>query len=115
MLKLADDAMVKLKNNQIDAVLATLYTYNEEDNEVIPLVDDEKARIKKSFQVFPVHSFKRRFFSFQLEGCNDVNYEIEFDTLDHSKTQFMFNPVKIDGIWYLTVKNEHEEIDESMK
>lgn len=115
MLKLADDAMIKLKNNQIDAVLASLYTYNEEENEVIPLVEDEKAQIKKSFEVFPVQSFKRRFFSFQLEGCNDVNYEIEFDTLDHSKTQFMFNPVKIDGIWYLTVKNEHEEIDESMK
>lgn len=115
MLKLTDDAMEKLHNKQFDAVLASLHIYDDSLKTVNPLPESEKAKIQKMFNYFPVQKFKRTYFSFQLEGCNDVNYEITFDSIDSAKTHFMFNPVKVDGIWYLCVKGEKDEIDEKMR
>lgn len=115
MLKLTDDAMEKIHKGQFDAVLASLHSYDDSLKTVTPLEGVEKEKVKKSFEYFPVQKYKRVYFSFQLEGCNDVNYEITFDSIDNARTHFMFNPVKVDGVWYLCVKTTGDQIDEHMR
>ena len=75
-------------------------------------------RLRRQFKMFPVLDYKRQYFSFMLEGCNDVKYAITFATAEQAGTKeapvtmFMFNPVRVDGEWKLCVKTTKDEIDE---
>ena len=117
MLKLCDDAMEQLKAKQIDKVLASLYEYNDSTKEVKPLTDTTAKHYRHHFMMFPVKEYYRKYYSFQLEGCNDVKYEVVFATAEQAGTEepattaFMFNPVKIGGVWHLCVKTPSDEID----
>ena len=74
-------------------------------------------RYSRKFKMYPVLDYKRQYFSFMLEGCNDVKYEVTFATAEQAgtdkpaTTMFMFNPVKIDGNWKLCVKTASDEFD----
>lgn len=120
MLKLCDDAMESLKAKNIDKVLASLYEYTDSTHEIKPLTKETAQRYRRQFTMFPVLSYSRKYYSFQLEGCNDVKYEVVFATAEQAgteepaKTAYMFNPVKIDGEWKLCVKTADEEIDRTM-
>lgn len=117
MLKLCDDAMEQLKAKNFNAVLSNLYEYTDSTQEVKPLTENTRKRYLAKFKMFPVLDYTRVYYSFQLEGCNDVKYDIVFATAEQAgtpepaKTAFMFNPVKIDGNWKLCVKTANDEID----
>ena len=117
MLKLADDAMEQLKAKKIDQVIASLYEYNDSTQEVTPLSDSMKKRLARKFKMFPVLDYYREYYSFMLEGCNDVKYRVTFATAEQAGTKepattmYMFNPVKIDGEWKLCVKTPQDEFD----
>ena len=117
MLRLCDDAMEQLKGKKIDEVLASLYEYNDSTEEISPLSEHLAKRYARRFKMFPVLDYKRQYFSFMLEGCNDVKYEVTFATAEQAGTEkapttmFMFNPVKIDGQWRLCVKTASDEHD----
>ena len=119
MLRLCDTAMEQLKEKQIDLVLSTLYEYNDSTGEVKPLSDEVAKRYTKRFQMFPVLEYNRIYYSFMLEGCNDVKYEVTFASAEQSggndpaTTMYMFNPVKIDGDWKLCVKTPQDQHDET--
>lgn len=121
MLKLCDNAMEQLKAGKIDQVLANLYEYDDSTKEVKPLSEQTANRYRHQFSMFPVLDYSRQFFSFQLEGCNDVRYNVTFATADKTgtgspaKTAYMFNPVKIDGTWKLCVKTQKDETDPDMR
>lgn len=121
MLKLADDAMEQLKNRQYGEVLASLYEYTDSTAEVKPLTEATKKRYERRFKMFPVISYQRKYYSFQLEGCNDVKYDVVFATAEtagtpnDAHTAYMFNPVKVDGSWKLCVKTPTDEIDPLMR
>lgn len=120
MLKLCDDCMNSLKAGKIDQVIASLYEYNDTTEEVTPLTPATEKSYRKKFKIFPVLDFERVSYSFQLEGCNDVKYKVKFAESDNVeetgefKTMYMFNPVKIDGTWYLTVKRPGQDFDTNM-
>ena len=115
MLKLCDDCMVLLKNKNIDGALAMLNEYDDSTNSVQPLTDPTKAKYTRVFNMFPVLEYELAGYTFVQEGLNDVKYTITFAEEEHPekngepKTSFMFNPVKIDGQWYLTVKRPDQE------
>jgi hypothetical protein len=77
-----------------------------------------KKSLKRRFKLFPVLDYRREYYSFMLEGCNDVKYKVTFATSEQSgtgeapTTMFMFNPVKVDGEWKLCVKAPEKEVDE---
>lgn len=118
MLRLCDDAMELLKQKQVDQVLASLSEYNDSTGEVLPLSEEMSRRYARRFQMFPVLDYKRLYYSFMLEGCNDVKYEVTFATAEQTgseadaTTMFMFNPVKVNGAWSLCVKNTNHDLDE---
>lgn len=115
MLKLCNDCMDLLKNKNIDGALAMLNEYVDSTNSVQPLTDVTKAKYVRIFNMFPVLDYQLAGYTFLLEGLNDVKYTITFAEEEHPekngdpKTSFMFNPVKIDGTWYLTVKRPDQE------
>ena len=119
MLQLCDNAMELLKGKKIDEVIASLNEYNDSTQEVKPLSPLMEKRLKNQFRLFPVLDYRRVYFSFMLEGCNDVKYEVTFATAEQAGTEkapvtsFMFNPVKKDGEWKLCVKTLNDKIDNS--
>lgn len=116
MLKLADGCMTLLKAQKYDQALSMLYSYNDSTKEVAPLTAEEKQHYGRRFRVFPVLEYERDYYSFQLEGQNDVKYRITFapggDGEAPCRTALMFNPVKKDGQWYLTIKTARNGFDE---
>lgn len=121
MLKLCDDAMLELKNRQFDKVLSNMYEYNDSTKEVKPLSPETAKSYRNTFETFPVLDYHRQYYSFLVEGCNDVKYTVIFATAEQTgtgepaKTAFMFNPVKKDGQWYLCVKTEKDKVDNLLK
>ena len=120
MLQICDNAMELLKSKKIDEVIASLYEYNDSTEELKPLSDNLKKRITRRFKMFPVLAYNRQYYSFMLEGCNDVKYEVTFATpeqtgADSAKTMYMFNPILIDGDWKLCVKSALDEHDVSFE
>lgn len=117
MLSLCDSAMEMLKNKQIDKVCDMLYEYTDSTQEVKPITPETLKRYRNQFKTFPVLEYHRRYFSFQLEGCNDVKYDVVFATAEEAGTDkdattgYMFNPVKVDGTWKLCVKTADDEFD----
>lgn len=91
-----------------------LYEYNDSTKEVQPLTDKTRKQYERRFKVFPVLEYTMDYYSFQLEGVNDVKYRITFALEENPEqngnavTAMMFNPVKVDGVWYLTIKNGTE-------
>ncbi len=118
MLQLCDNAMELLKGKKIDEVIASLYEYNDSTKEAKPASEKTAKRYKRLFTMFPVLEYKRAYFSFMLEGCNDVKYDVVFarakdaGTDKDPKTAYMFNPVKINDEWKLCVKTLDEQIDQ---
>ncbi len=121
MLKLCDDAMEQLKHRNYNAVLASLYEYNDSTKETKPLSAATTKKYTTMFRMFPVLDYHRLYYSFQLEGCNDVKYKVTWATAEQAGTKepattaFMFNPVKIDGSWKLCVKTSNDEIDQTLR
>lgn len=117
MLQLCDNAMEQLKAKNIDQVIASLHEYNDSTGELSPLSEQMKQSLQRKFKMFPVLDYKKTYYSFMLEGCNDVQYEVTFSSADQAGTEkaptvmYMFNPVKVDDEWKLCVKTPKDEID----
>lgn len=119
MLDACDNCMKMLQDGKIDEVMNVLYEYDDSLNQVNPLSESTVQRYRRVFTMFPVIDYVRQYYSFQLEGLNDVKYSVKF-TPDNeetgekgAQTTFMFNPVKVDGSWYVTVKRADQELDNS--
>jgi len=117
MLNICDAAMEQLKQKNIDQVLASLFEYNDSTKELLPLSDKLRNRYQRIFQRFPVLEYELQYYSFMLEGCNDVKYQVTFATAEQmgsdqpATTMYMFNPVRVNGEWKLCVKNADDEFD----
>ena len=117
MLRLCDEAMESLKAKEVDKVIASLHEYDDSTREVKPLSDLLAKRYTRQFTMFPVLDYKREYFSFMHEGCNDVKYRVTFATAEQAgtaeapTTMYMFNPVKVDGEWKLCVKTPEDGLD----
>ncbi len=114
MLQLTDSCMQLLKAQKIDQVLDLLVEYDDSTKSVTPIPDELRKGYEGKFKMFPVVDYERSYYSFKEEGLNDVRYDVTFGTeeMGSPKTAYMFNPVKVDGKWYVSVKQSSQEIDE---
>ena len=116
MLNICDSCMMLLQDKNLEGALAMLYEYDDSTGQVSSLSDETRQRYERLFNMFPVLSFQRVKYTFMLEGLNDVKYDVVFAEEEHPevngvpKTSFMFNPVRVDGTWYLTVKRGDQDI-----
>ena len=116
MLSLSDSCMMLLQNKDLEGAMSMLYEYDDSTRQVLPLSEDTRRRYQRLFSMFPVLSYQRMTYTFVLEGLNDVGYDVIFAEEEHPeengvpKTSFMFNPVRVEGTWYLTVKRGDQDI-----
>lgn len=121
VLRLCDNAMDMLMNKQYDEVIASLYEYTDSTKEAKPISRETAAKYLRKFKMFPVVRYERKYYSFQLEGCNDVKYNVIFASGEAAGTSspaiigYMFNPVKVDGEWRLCVKTPSDFYDMNMQ
>lgn len=113
MLQKCDSCMQLLSEGRIEDALDMLVEYDDSLQQVSPLSDETRASYKRKFTLFPVIKYDLQYVSFMEAGLNDAKYEVQFgpDEAGAPKTAFMFNPVKVDGQWYLCVKTANQAFD----
>lgn len=113
VLHISRSCMDTLKAGNIDEALKMIYVLR--GGKATPLPAEKEKQLRKNFKYFPVINYKLDYYSFSNTDNNDVKFQIEFfkHTDPNDKTPntigFMFNPVKIDGTWHLTVKEADQE------
>ena len=102
-----DEVMSLLQSGAIDAALSHIYTVY--DDVLYRPSDESLLRLKSKFKNFPVLSYRMTDIAFQTQAINDVTYVYSFsqneDGSDAATFKIGFNPIKIDGEWYLTLKD----------
>ena len=108
VLDLADECMRKLQSGRVDEAVDMIYVlYNDV---VYRKSDSYTADLVTRFKAFPVRSYELLYYSFSTEGNNDISYSYSFATSKKSAggetMKLMFNPVYVDGRWFLTLKEK---------
>lgn len=107
VLAQGEKCMQLLKENKLDDALSMLNILHE--NTVMPLPEAYADHLRQRFSIMPVYDFTFDYFAFSTEGNNDLAYKIEFAPKNADgiapTMKFTFNPVKVDGKWYLTLKD----------
>lgn len=102
-----------MKAGDKDAAFELLYMLVENDK-VEPVNAEYKAKIGNQFNIFPVLDFHSKEIRIGNAEDNIASYSIVFARDDQGKESaisFGFNPVKINGKWYLTVRNATSQLD----
>lgn len=107
VLDMAEDFMKKLKDGQVEEAVDMIYVLH---NDVVYKKSAEYTDqlVNRFRYVFPVLSYERRYYSFSTEGNNDISYSYTFGPERNGQApsmRLMFNPVYVDGQWYLTFKD----------
>ena len=104
VLKLGSTVMRCLKQGQVDSAMLNLYVLK--DDELRPMDEASKARFSERFTVRPVQSYMISGMSFSTPGVNDLSFRFSpNENVNNGALKLMFNPVKVDGQWYLAVKD----------
>ena len=108
VLDLADECMRKLQSGRVDEAVDMIYVlYNDV---VYKKSASYTADLVARFKAFPVRSYERLYYSFSTEGNNDISYSYIFAPskkgVGGETMKLMFNPVYVDGLWYLTLKEQ---------
>lgn len=115
LLSIADSCMTLLANGEYEKALAGV---GYVDGETIEAMTPEMiARTAMSFKSLGVHGFERSGYELSLSDRNTVNYRLKIGgplaggpstgsgtTAIVPTTGFAFNAYRIDGRWYLTLK-----------
>ncbi len=103
----ATRCMELLKADSVEQAIDMLYTVD--GTKLRKLSDEEKANMKKRFTRFPVVDYAFEYLAFATQGNNDMKYTTysrlrAADERPSKGVSLMFNPVRIDGQWYLAIK-----------
>lgn len=109
VLALCTQCMELLKAKETEKALDMLYAINN-TGVAKALSAEKREELNKRFQNFPVIKYRLDYFTFSTQGNNDVKYKIEFTPRTTTETPgstmgFMFNPIKVDRQWILTIKD----------
>lgn len=121
MLKIADDCMKLLQERKYDEAIGMLYVYDDSTKVLESISSDMASSLRRRFKVFPVLKYERDYFTFMEQGANDVRYKVWFAEEEHPEINgeavmnLMFNPVKVDGSWYLCLKDYGQKFNENKR
>lgn len=112
VLKQTRECMECLKMGKIEEAIDMLSMLS--DTKISSLSEEAKQQLRKRCRLFPVLDYSLAYFSFIADTVNDVKYIVKFKegTKNHKPNTigFMFNPVKKDGQWHLTIKQATQEM-----
>lgn len=110
MLNLASACMDTLKNGHVETALNMMYITRNDT--LMPMSNEQKARMTKKFQRFPILEYTIESFKFSQYKGNEVKFRVKFaegnetENLPAAYTGMKFNPIKYGTDWYLTIENE---------
>lgn len=119
VLHLADSCMTLLKERNLEKAIDMIY-FLKDSSTVVPMDAGQRLTLSKMFKHHPVYDYELDYFTFSRQDLNDIKYRVQFFRLDGPDDHrpntigFMFNPVKIDGIWRLTMKNAWQTSQDQM-
>lgn len=105
--EMADSYLSLLHDNRFDDALNMLFEVSNDS--IVPISEESRNNYFTQFETFPVVSFERT-----AVDWNDwsilLNYRICFSENSTNSTPFFYNiqlqPVRKDGLWYLTTVNK---------
>ena len=107
VMDLSTQVMDSLKSGNVEWAVDCLCELSGGDTPTA-LGEETRERMLKRFKRFPVVDYELDYYSFSTPLFNDLKYRTFFRERDDSGTapamSLMFNPVKVDGKWYLCVK-----------
>ena len=108
VLDLAEQFMTLLKDGQTEEAVDMIYVlYNDQ---LYRKSEAYSQMLVQRFKVFPVYSYHLVYYSFSTQGNNDISYQYAFGRPTSEKPaptiKLMLNPVLVDGVWYLTLKEQ---------
>lgn len=110
-IKKANEVMDLLKHNDIAKALDKIYVIDSVGNPE-KLSQESIEELTQRFEMFPVKKYKLQRFYFKAWNNNLIDYMTEFYESDNpgapNKIAVVFNPVRKDGEWYLTLKNTRQ-------
>lgn len=100
--------MDSLKGGNIDAAVAMLYERDPEGG-VRPVGAETREQLKARYASFPVKSWRMDHMDLSIPSLNDLKFIYKMSE-DESMPgmAIMFNPAKVDGKWYLMLKQEDQ-------
>ena len=99
-----------LKENKLNELADILY-YLQEDNTINSLNEEQKASFVKGMSLFKIYDVKIKHLIIRSEYNNElcatlkIKEDGDFEK-NYGVTKFYFNPVKIDGVWYITIRDK---------
>lgn len=111
---LCDAFFTQMKEGNKDGAFELLYMLGE-NNQVEPVSVEYKAKISTQFTIFPVRDFRSKEIRIGNAEDNIASYTIVFGQDAEGKEStisFGFNPVKVNGKWYLTVRNASAQLED---
>ncbi len=108
VMELSKKCMDVLKKGRIADAVSMLKTIDAETGDIIPVTDEQRVRLEKRFALFPVVEYEIESYRFSTSDDNEMTYRITFEEPKAGEIpatiRLQWNPVKKDGVWYLTVK-----------
>lgn len=99
------EAFVKLiQSGHVDMAVNQVTTIYEDKLYIAS--DEYREQLRNRFNAFPIVNYELVRYSFSTQANNDVCYRYYFD--DTHSMKLVFNPVKIDGQWYLALKDGNQ-------
>ena len=107
---LANSFVDALKEGNISGALEMLYCLD--GNVLYKISDNFSNELVSRFESFPVGEFSIDHYSFSTAGSNDLCYQYTVANTEGNEhpmqMKLMFNPVKVDNLWYLTLKDGNQ-------
>lgn len=107
VLNLSDSLMTLFKQKDLDGATNLIYEFDEE-GALHKVSVDRKKKLLRQFTMFPVYDYKISDLKFNTAEQNIVAFQIVFEEPQPgtiaSTTSFALSPVKVDGNWYLTIR-----------
>ena len=105
VLIMGQDFMQDLMTGDVDEAVNRLFVVYQ--NVLYKVADESIEMLKARFRALPVRSYKLSSYHFSTPGVNDLSYRysISGEVSDGPAMKLMFNPVKVEGRWFLTLKD----------
>lgn len=108
VLALATEVLDSIKSGNVEWAVESLCEVDS-TGQVMPLAPDARERVARRFKTFPVVDYELDYYTFSVPMLNDLKYRTYFRERLEGETggpamAVMFNPVKVDGQWYLCLK-----------
>ena len=112
IMELANDYLARVNNNDFESAAQLLYTVHNDS--VFPLTDEQRQGYLGAMKALPVSGFALKELKLYSDRDNELRYAMQIGEngnleTEEGTTNFLLNPVEVDGKWYLTLRSEYAE------